>query len=128
VAGVTWALALEPLPPAIYARAAKENALGLSNRTEPLVVAVLSPSWQNAADDDLVASTAESLMSAIDDEARNLGAFDPFIYLNYAGEFQDAIASYGPASVQQLQQVKNRVDPRGVFTYQVPGGYKVPSQ
>ncbi|KAI0003881.1 hypothetical protein F4779DRAFT_621681, partial [Xylariaceae sp. FL0662B] len=55
VSNIIWALVFEPLPPAIYARHAKDNALGLENRAEPLVVALLSVTWSDAADDALIA-------------------------------------------------------------------------
>ncbi|RYP31090.1 hypothetical protein DL767_005934 [Monosporascus sp. MG133] len=126
VSNLVWALALEPLPPAIYARAAKYNALGLADRTEPLVVALLSATWSDVKDDQHVAETASALMDAVDQEARQLGAFDPYVYLDYAGQHQDPIASYGAESVNRLRQVRKRVDPKRVFTFQVPGGYKIP--
>jgi len=31
--------------------------------------------------------------------------------LNYAGQFQDPISSYGAQSVSKLQEVRKRVDP-----------------
>ncbi|KAK3689098.1 hypothetical protein B0T22DRAFT_460912 [Podospora appendiculata] len=128
VADVTWSLTLEPLPPAIYARGGKDNALGLADRgTTPLVVALLSARWSDPADDEHIATAAQALMDAIEHDARSLGAYDPFIYLNYAGQGQDAIASYGAESLEKLRQVRERVDPNWVFTRQVPGGYKIPA-
>lgn len=128
VSNIVWALVLEPLPPAIYARAAESNSLGLADRTEPLVVTLLSATWSDAKDDTLVSETANALMDAIDQEARELGAFDPFIYLDYADQHQDPLASYGAESVSRLRQVRQRVDPTGMFTFQVPGGYKIPKE
>ncbi|TGJ82176.1 hypothetical protein E0Z10_g6569 [Xylaria hypoxylon] len=76
-------------------------------------------------DDALVNEATHNLMAAIEDAARQIGDLDPYIYLNYADKDQDPIASYGAASVSRLQEVRDRVDPRGVFTYQVPGGFKI---
>ncbi|KAI0443595.1 hypothetical protein F4803DRAFT_561545 [Xylaria telfairii] len=126
VTDVVWAIVLEPLPHAFYARAANYNALGLGDRTEPLVVAVLSITWRNAQDDELVSTTADKLLDAIAKEAQQLGGLDPFIYLNYAGQFQDPIRSYGAESVSRLRQAQKKYDPKGIFTFQVPGGYKIP--
>jgi hypothetical protein len=117
---------MEPLPPAFYARHAKSNALGLSDRTEPLIVALLSTTWANAQDDSLVSATANKLMDDIEKEAAQLGGLDPFVYLDYSGQFQDPIGSYGADSVQRLRQARQKYDPTGVFTFQVPGGYKIP--
>lgn len=68
------------------------------------------------------------MRAQIKKEAQALGAYDPFIYLNYAGPDQDPIATYGAESVQRLRAARSRVDPGGMFTEQVPGGHKVPSR
>ncbi|KAH8201204.1 hypothetical protein TruAng_004594 [Truncatella angustata] len=126
VANIIWGIALEPLPPGIYARHAKDNALGLENRKGSFVVALLTASWTDPSNDALVVEAANNLLKAINTEAKKLGDLDPFVYLNYAGKDQDPIRSYGAASVAQLQTVRKRVDPKGVFTSQVPGGFKIP--
>lgn len=115
VTDVIWALVLEPLPDVFYARAADSNALGLGDRTGPLVVAALSITWRNAQDDKLVSTTADKLLDAIAKEARQLGGLDPFIYLNYAGQFQDPIRSYGAESVSRLRQIQQKYDPKGAL-------------
>lgn len=69
----------------------------------------------------------QSLLDNVNSAATELGCSDSFIYLNYAGQYQDPIAGYGNQSVGLLQEVRQRVDPSLVFTEQVPGGYKIPS-
>ncbi|KAF2992906.1 hypothetical protein E8E14_000364, partial [Neopestalotiopsis sp. 37M] len=128
VTGLMWALALEPLPPQIYARHAADNSLGLTGRNGTLVVCLLTVSWTEASDDAVVNAAAKSLIGGIADEAQKLNGLDPYIYLNYADKDQDVIPSYGAASVSKLQAVRDRVDPMGVFTNQVPGGYKIPAE
>ncbi|KAI1074432.1 hypothetical protein F5B20DRAFT_439792 [Whalleya microplaca] len=128
VSNIIWALVLEHLPPAIYARHAKSNAMCLETREDALVVTLLSVTWSDAADDKLIADTAHKLMEDIENEARRLGGFDPFVYLNYAGQYQDPIGSYGIESVSRLRTIREKLDPKGVFTYQVPGGYKIPNE
>ncbi|KAK3323217.1 hypothetical protein B0T19DRAFT_425416 [Cercophora scortea] len=124
--GLVWSLVFEPLPPAIYAKGAKTNSLGLANRKKSLVVALINTAWLNAADDTKISGTAYRLLAAIESETRRLGAYDPYVYLNYAGQFQDPIASYGVESVLRLKLAKLRYDLWGVFTRQVSGGYKIP--
>lgn len=127
ISGLTWSLSLDPLPPAIYQRGAAANAMGLADRTGTLVVCLLSNGWSDAADNERVYKASAALLEAVEEAARALGAYDPFVYLNYAAPWQDPIPSYGSASVQQLQELRDRVDPKGVFTYLVPGGFKIPS-
>lgn len=126
VSSIIFCLVLEPLPPLLYQRHATTNALGLEDRTEPLVVALISVSWANASDDALVSSTSRALLENINTAAKDLGGLDPYIFMNYADRGQDVIGSYGTASVNRLKKVRQEVDPKGIFTYQVPGGYKIP--
>ncbi|KAL2005432.1 hypothetical protein VTN00DRAFT_2643 [Thermoascus crustaceus] len=130
IPGISWAISLEPLPPAIYARAAAagdSNAFGsLSEVKGSLVVNLLSAGWTDEADDTKVEKAARELFTGIEDEARKLGVYEPFVYLNYAAPWQDPIASYGSKSVGKLKEVSKRVDPKGVFRFNVPGGFKIP--
>lgn len=128
VPGIVWSISLEPLPAAIYARAPKgHNVMGLPSDSEKaLVVTLLSATWDNAADDTRVEETAKSLFAGIEADAHELNAYHPFVYLNYAAQWQDPIASYGPENVARLRQISREVDPTGVFQRLVPGGFKIP--
>ncbi|TVY39483.1 Bifunctional solanapyrone synthase [Lachnellula subtilissima] len=109
--GVSWSLIIEPVPPQTYLRGASKNALGLGDRTDTLAIY----------------TAARAVMEVIEAKAKALGAYDPYIYLNYAAPWQEVIASYGEASVSRLQRLRANVDPSEVFTRLVPGGFKVPS-
>ncbi|KAI0122006.1 putative oxidoreductase [Daldinia grandis] len=126
VHGIVWAISLEPLPPAIYARSATSNIFGLSDRSDALVITLLTVFWRNEADGSKVEMAARELFKKMEDDAKRLGAYDPFIYPNYAAPWQDPIASYGDESLRKLQRVRMDVDPKGVFSRQVPGGFKIP--
>jgi len=127
IKGLTWSMSFEPLPPQIYQRNAAGNALGLADRSGSRVVCLFSQAWSDDADNERATAASASLVSAIEEAARDLGAYDPFVYLNYAGDWQGPISSYGDESVQQLRQLRGRVDPDGVFTRLVPGGFKMGS-
>ncbi|GFF79689.1 bifunctional solanapyrone synthase [Aspergillus udagawae] len=126
VPGIVWSLSLEPLPPAIYARASTTNSMGLSQASGSLVVTLLSATWDEEADDAKVEQAARALFAGIDEDARKLDAYEPYVYLNYAAEWQDPIATYGKKSIEKLQRVSQVVDPKGVFKNKMPGGFKVP--
>ena len=53
------------------------------------------------------------------------GTDNPFIYLNYAGEFQDPLGGYAKANVEKLKALARKYDPKGVFQKLVKGGYKL---
>ncbi|KAK8043458.1 FAD-binding domain-containing protein, partial [Apiospora rasikravindrae] len=126
IQGIQWSVTLEPLPPAIYTRHAAANSLGMENRTEALVVVLLTASWELSADDDTIYAAANRVLTRINQEAQNSGSWDPFVYLNYAGASQDPVSAYGEKSVDHLRQVRDEVDPNFVFTKMVPGGFKIP--
>jgi hypothetical protein len=126
IKGLTWSVSFEPLPPQIYQRGAADNALGLADRSGTLVVCLITQAWSDEADSERAMEASAALASAIEKSARDLGAHDPYLYLNYAASWQDPISTYGAESVQQLQKLRARVDPNGVFTRLVPGGFKVP--
>lgn len=128
VTNLILSLILEPLPPAIYKRHAEENALGLADRTESLVIVELFASWAHTADDALVNSTVLALLDSINNQAGKLGGVDPYLFAKYAGKGQDVIGGYGTASVNRLKQVRQEVDPKGIFTNLVPDGYKISSK
>ncbi|KAI0888706.1 putative oxidoreductase [Annulohypoxylon maeteangense] len=118
-----------PLPPQIYKRGgADTNALGLTKQESSLAICLISPAWSDAAHDEQVYSAARSLMSDIEEKAKKLGVYDPYIYLDYAAPWQDVIKGYGEENVKMLQALRKRVDPVGVFTRMVKGGFKIPEE
>ncbi|KAJ4291704.1 hypothetical protein N0V90_009599 [Kalmusia sp. IMI 367209] len=126
VPGIVWSIVLEPLPPAIYARHAETNALGLADRQgRGLMIVMLSMTWSDAEDDDKIETVAKTLVANIEGDVRQLNALDRYVYLNYAAAWQKPITSYGQASVDRLANVRREYDPRKVFTDNVPGGFKL---
>jgi len=136
IRGLTWSLSLDPVPQILYQHhhrhnTKSKNALGLDDRqttnvTGTLVICLLSPVWEDAADDERVYAAARQLITDIEEAARRLHAYDRFLYLNYAADWQDPIASYGKGSVEMLRKVRDRVDPDAVFMRRFPGGFKIP--
>lgn len=116
MANRAWTLSFEPVPPSFYNRNSKDNALGLEDRTEPLVVMVLNAAWIEIADDETVMKAARSLIEALKTDAKRLKAHDDFVYLNYAASWQDRISSYGAGNVARLNGIKRRYDSKSVFT------------
>ena len=126
VTGIAWGRSLEPLPPCLYARAAAKNPLGLADRSGTLVVALLTATWTDAEDDARVEAAARGLMELVEADAKKRGVYDPFVYLNYAAPWQKVVESYGAESVKGLREVQQAMDPKGLFTRNVPGGDKIP--
>jgi hypothetical protein len=83
--------------------------------------------WNNAADDDFMLAFSRSLKESMVAALIRRGIIQQFIHLNYAGESQDPIGSYGKNGdkKKQLQAVSKKYDPKGVFQTKVPGGFKL---
>jgi hypothetical protein len=127
IPGIVWAVNMDVLPPALYARHAEANALGLTNRKDrPLIVVELTMTWSAADDDETVEMAAKALIATIQQDVGKLGALDPFMYINYAAPWQNPIAGYGEANVDRLLKVQREYDPQRVFTDLIPGGFKLP--
>ncbi|KAI0394219.1 hypothetical protein F5Y17DRAFT_458134 [Xylariaceae sp. FL0594] len=128
IPGIVWAVGMDPLPPLLYARHSRANALGLVDRKgASLIIVNLSIMWTNAADDDMVDKAARVLIATIRQDVGGLDALDPYLYVNYAAPWQKPIEGYGKANVDRLQRVHRMYDPEGVFATLVPGGFKIPS-
>ena len=101
------------------------NSLGLDPSEGPLVLCLLSITWNLPQDDQLVNNVAKGLLLGIEVATKTSGHFKSYKYLNYAANFQNPIASYGQGSVANLRQVSKKYDPTGLFQTSVPGGFKL---
>ncbi|KAK3178819.1 hypothetical protein OEA41_000956 [Lepraria neglecta] len=120
VAGIKHFIIFQRVPAALPG-----NSLGLHPSKGPLVLCLLSITWNSAADDDLVNHVAKTLIDNIERATKAVKLFGNFKYLNYAANFQNPIGSYGQKSVKNLQRVSKMYDPTGVFQTGVPGGFKL---
>lgn len=127
LANVTWALSLEPIPTNIPSKSltAGGNILGVTPTDGPLIVALLTATWGNIADDNIATEAAKEIFSTVDSFAKASGYYNDWQYLNYAANFQDPINGYGAANKAKLRKVSRKYDPLGVFQKGVPGGFKL---
>ncbi|KAI0415296.1 hypothetical protein F5X98DRAFT_376892 [Xylaria grammica] len=119
VTKTSWALNLEPLPPYMYgARGGSDaNALGLTGEGgRPLVVCLILPLWPDA-------NQNEQVYSAV--RAKALRVHDPYIYLDYAAPWQEAISNDSTVGVARLRHVRDTYDPNRAFKKQFAGGFKI---
>jgi hypothetical protein len=119
-----WTMSLEPLPHTFYTKHAKLNPFGFQDRAAPLVIAILTGSYNKAADDSTIKKATKKLMSAVEADAKLLNAWDPFLYINDVAPWQDPYATYGEKNMKRLRNIAKTVDPNEVFVHQVPGGVK----
>lgn len=92
------------------------NVLGLAPSEEPFLLYNPVPHWSDPADDDKVYRGMERIVNKTAEKARQLGAEKPFLYMNYASQFQDVYASYGEENLRFLHEVSRKYDPEHVFS------------
>lgn len=93
---------------------------------EPHTWFILTTSWADISDDELVLGAAAKLVNTIVELSKQQGKHHRFLYLNDAAGDQKVIESYGEEQVEFLKGVSARVDPTGVFQTLVKGGFKLP--
>ncbi|KAK7547083.1 hypothetical protein IWX49DRAFT_108306 [Phyllosticta citricarpa] len=101
------------------------NALGLSEADGPLLLMNLNNMWNNAADDYAVMRASSNIVERVNARAAAMGVDHRYVYQNYASQYQDVIASYGPENQLKLMAVAAYYDPTGVFQTLQPGYFKL---
>ncbi|KAK2591305.1 hypothetical protein QQS21_011023 [Conoideocrella luteorostrata] len=91
------------------------NALGL-NVDGHLIINLFALNWTDRAMDTAASVLAADFITSFREAADALGAFHPYIYLNYANKGQDVFQSYGKDNQQRLLDIQTRIDPEGIFT------------
>ncbi len=127
VAGISYSLNFQPISQPMIAQSQAQggNSLGLTESDGPLVLCLLSASWNLKTDDSTVITAGRTLFDKIDLAAKSKGLFREFKYLNYAAEYQRPIDSYGSQNKAKLQKASKKYDPSGLFQRAVPGGFKL---
>ncbi|KAK8171823.1 hypothetical protein BKA80DRAFT_196228 [Phyllosticta citrichinensis] len=101
------------------------NALGLSEADGPLLLMNLNNMWDDAADDYAVMRASSTIVARVNARAAAMGLDHRYVYQNYASQYQDVIASYGPENQLKLMAVAAYYDPTGVFQTLQPGYFKL---
>ncbi|KAJ9315388.1 CAZyme family AA7 [Paecilomyces variotii] len=101
------------------------NVIGLDRFDENLLLFLVTIGWKDTVDDSLFDSLGKAAIEQLDAYAKELGADNEWIYLNYADVSQNPLRSYGEENLAEIRRVAEKYDPEHVFQYQVPGGFKV---
>ncbi|KAK8008139.1 oxidoreductase [Apiospora marii] len=118
-----------PLPDIVTANSLKRggDVLGLDRKRIDRMVVFFSPRWLDAQYDDRMTNASVTWFNQAKAATVARGTDDEFLYLNFAGGFQDPISGYGAKNVEFLRRVAAEYDPQGVFQKLVPGGFKLPA-
>jgi hypothetical protein len=100
------------------------NALGLDPADGPFFHVLFYTSWTDAKDDKTIMKAAQDYMSASVSMAKELGAYNEYMYMPYSSPYQPVISGYGPTNVAKLKAASKKYDPQGVFHKLQPGYFK----
>ncbi|KAF2150193.1 FAD binding domain protein [Myriangium duriaei CBS 260.36] len=101
------------------------NPLGLTPDDGPLTLILLDCKYSDANDAEAVYKAGSNTLSKIKSEAVSRGLQSDYLYMNYASQYQDVIASYGTANKQRLISIADKYDPTGLFQKLSPGFFKL---
>ncbi|PVH82943.1 FAD-binding domain-containing protein [Cadophora sp. DSE1049] len=107
---------------------AKENGIGNTwglDDDQDLIIWQLSTGWANAVDDLRMTNWARGFIDYWHSENQAAGLASEFIYMGDAGEFQEPFLGFPLENVQRLRQIREDVDPLGVFSRLNWGGFKL---
>lgn len=127
VPGLDYIFFYVPQPRVIqkYSKARGGNVLGLDNVENDQIVMLFTPRWSDASYDEEMYEAAKEWYSSVKRTTEELGTDFPFLYLNFASDFQDPFCGYGAENVRFLQETAKKYDPEGVFQTLLPGGFKI---
>ncbi|KAK1913770.1 hypothetical protein P3342_007014 [Pyrenophora teres f. teres] len=101
------------------------NILGLDPKNGPLILALISISWSNIADDEKLHQFSARVEKRAVAAAKAKGKHNDYIYMNYASQYQDVVAGYGSANKARMIAISHKYDPSGVFQKLQPGYFKL---
>ena len=124
-----WTLTFQRLHGNIPAKGIENggNVTGLPAETPSLVIAILTYSWSQSSDDEIMDTAAKGFLNEVEALSIKKGLYHPYKYLNYAAGFQKPLESHISSSRQVLEAVSMKYDPQRVFQKRVPGGFKTTS-
>lgn len=119
-----FSVGFQPLLPS-WANKGDPNMYGIDPALPPLVIVLLCATWTQPQHDEQANALMRSLHEQIEKIAEERGTAHRYRFANYAGGWQDVMASYGRENLKFMRGVSREVDPEGVFQRGCVGGFKL---
>ena len=81
--------------------------------------------WSNLSDSLPLRQMFKRMIERAKQSARQRNTLHRFLFLNHAFEDEDVFAGYGDENLRRLHEVRQAVDPEGVFQRLMPGYFKL---
>lgn len=128
VTGIIATAAMMPFAESFFVNGRGEDPLGdpfgINATAAPYIWMEQAFEYDLASDTEYINTVITEINAAIDavlDESLR----SPFLYLNDADADQPVFEGYAPENFAKLKEIMIKYDPTGVFTTQVPGGFKI---
>lgn len=120
---------LQPLSKSMADKGVKNggNSVDLNRFTDKHngILFLVTTAVKDAKSEKLVLPRISAFVDEVEGYAKHLGLYWDWKYLNYARGSQDAIASYGDASMAKLCAASAKYDPNNVFQKLRGSGFKL---
>lgn len=121
-------LALMPITEAFIVnnRGGNESAdpMGIDASLAPYLWVEEAFQYTDEADTEYIDSVITTIRAAIDAVLPE-EMVAPYIYLNDADKDQPVFEGYAAENLERLKEIRAKYDPAGIYTTQMPGGFKV---
>lgn len=87
------------------------NSLGLYPQEGPFMLVQVSARWVDAELDDFIEVSVKEFISKIEWKARERNLLRGYVYMNYAGQTQDVLRTYGKKNYHRLKSIAKKWDP-----------------
>ncbi|KAJ6578865.1 hypothetical protein DFH09DRAFT_1449184 [Mycena vulgaris] len=125
--GFISGLTVQPINVGLVAAGSRNggNPMGMSTEDGDLILLLASLFWSDPADDVILIPKFREFFEWSENEARERGVLNRFVYMNYALGTQQVMESVGEDNLARLREVQGVYDPQGVFRKYWKGGYKL---
>lgn len=89
------------------------------------VVLLIATLWKDPKDDEAIMRASKNLIDRAVALGKESGAHHPFIYQNYASEWQKVFEGFPDEIRKRLREIQKIYDPEGIFSKKQPGYFKV---
>jgi hypothetical protein len=90
------------------------NSLGLYPQDGPLMMVQVTARWADAELDALIENSIKAFIAKIEQTAREKSLLRGYVYINYAGQTQRVLQTYGK-NFDRLKRTAKRWDPQGLL-------------
>jgi len=102
-----------------------DNVYGLGDTGVPWISFLLIFGTKHERHNTELIAVQKSICAKVQAEAERRGIYHPFLFSNYAGEWQDVVGSYGEETLKSLSEVAKVYDPEQVFQHLQSGSFKL---